>query len=186
MPGDGMSSICALPGALRVALTAGAGTRTARACRHLIVAAILACGFPALAAPDTVPHARDLAADAATARAQRSPLLLFFTQTHCPYCAKARTRYVGPLADAPSQRTRVVIREIDIETDTRVRGFRGEITSPKTLAKAYGVRAVPTVIVVDGTGRVLADPIVGLSDDFYAAYLDNALEAGLAAVRGPQ
>lgn len=181
-----MSSACALLGALLVALTAGAGTQTARASRRLIVATILACGFPALADPGAVPHARDLAADAAIARAQRAPLLLFFTQTHCPYCARARTRYIGPMADSPAQRLRVVIREVDIETDTRLRGFRGEITSPKTLAKTYGVRAVPTVVVVDGAGRVLADPIVGLSDDFYGAYLDNAVEAGIAAVRGPQ
>ena len=45
--------------------------------------------------------------------------------------------------------------------------------SAREFALAYKVRLFPTVILIDGSGRLLADPLVGFTvPDFYAAYLE--------------
>jgi thioredoxin-related protein len=44
------------------------------------------------------------------------------------------------------------------------------MTTHAEFARRYDVRTVPTVILVDGRGMALADPLVGLNDaDFYQA-----------------
>ena len=51
------------------------------------------------------------------------------------------------------------------------------------LFRSHGVRVVPTLLVFDADGRVIADPVRGIAvEDFYAATIDRALETGYAAV----
>jgi thioredoxin-related protein len=59
--------------------------------------------------------------------------------------------------------------------------------SVRDFAKRYGIRAVPTVIVFDGGGAQVTQPLVGLSSvDFYGLYLEQAIEAGLLKMRNAQ
>lgn len=146
---------------------------------------ILACVIAApAAAAAPIPLARDLQAEAAAARARDVPLVLFFTEPGCPYCRKARTVWLEPMHNSPAYRRKASIVEIDIRDRSAMRGFAGESTTAAQVAGGYRVRAVPTVLVVDGGGRPATDALVGLmSDDFYGYYLDAAIDAGLAVVR---
>jgi hypothetical protein len=38
------------------------------------------------------------------------------------------------------------------------------------------VRFTPTIVMVDGSGTPVADPLIGLSPDFYAAYLEDRID----------
>ena len=50
--------------------------------------------------------------------------------------------------------------------------------------RRFGIRSVPTVIVFDTLGVPAAAPVIGLaSGDFYGAYLEQAIEAGLSKTR---
>ncbi len=86
-------------------------------------------------------------------------------------------------AEAP-WRDDALMRQIEADRAVAVVGFDGRPTTHSALAARYGVTLTPTVLVVDGTGAPLAEPVVGLlTADFYGAYLDDALRAGLAKLR---
>ena len=123
----------------------------------------------------------DLARLAQDARERRAPILLAFMQQHCPYCAKAR-RYLEPVA-ASGWGGKAILREIDVDSTAALRDFEGRPTTAREFARRHGVRVVPTLLVFDADGRVIADPVRGIAvEDFYAATIDRALETGYAAV----
>lgn len=186
---------------MRTESGAGNAVRTRRA----TLAAILASGFATLAAPGRaqwasrpgdgaasaplkraaeLPPARDLAADAAASGKGGLPILLFFDRDDCPFCERALREYIVPYS-REEWRGRAIFRQVAIDRTLPVRDFDGTITTHKALAERHGVVFSPTVIVVDGRGRELAAPIVGLTTlDFYGAYVQDALAAGARKLRG--
>jgi thioredoxin-related protein len=118
---------------------------------------------------------RDLANDGAVAARLGQPLMLFFTQPGCVFCARARAQYLKPLAADASWKGRVMIREID--TGAELVDFRGLRVSGLDLAHKFGIRMFPTVLMVDARGDRLAEPVIGFTvPDFYGAYLEQRLE----------
>lgn len=151
------------------------------------VVGILACATTiAAAAGPALIMAGDLGQTAAQARRLRAPVLIVFTQRSCPYCTIAKRDYLVPLQQSPQWRRRVLIREVDIDEQIPVRDFGGEAGTARAFAQRVEVKKVPTVIVFDADGRVVSPPIVGLlTRDFYGLYLEQAIEAGLVAMRKP-
>ena len=147
---------------------------------------IVACGLlTAVPAAAQLRPVDDLRRIAATARAQRAPVLIAFMQQTCPYCKVARRDYLLPLQNDPRWRGRVLIREIDVDRETRMQDFSGAVTSHRDFARSQGVRTVPTLIAYDADGNAVAPPIVGLlTEDFYRLYIEQILEAGLIKMRG--
>jgi thioredoxin-related protein len=141
---------------------------------------ILACAFwaaPTLALVP-LPMADDLAAALHSARVRHVPVLLAFMQKDCPYCARAR-RHLEPMQASERWRDRAIMLEVDVDSRAKLRDFDGRWTTPHELAQRHGVRVVPTVIVFDDRGEPAADAVKGLlTDDFYAFYLEQALESG--------
>lgn len=128
--------------------------------------------------------ADDLASVAATARAQRAPVLIAFMQQSCPYCAIARRDYLIPLQADPQWQGRVLIREIEVDRGRRMRDFGGNATTHRAFARSHGVKRVPTLIAFDAEGKPVAPPITGLlADDFYRLYIEQAVEAGQVKMR---
>ena len=128
--------------------------------------------------------AQDLSADGRESSRRRAPLMLVFTTRSCPYCARAKREYLVPMNRDPAYRDKVMLREIDARAALPLRDFAGVSTTHAQFARSYKVRIVPTLIVVDAGGSALAEPIVGLlGPDFYGAYLDHAIDEGLAALR---
>jgi thioredoxin-related protein len=154
--------------------------------RLVVTAAILACAAPSAAAKpgSELRFADDLAALAGTARAQRAPLLIVFTQASCIHCEIAKRDYLVPMNHGAEFRGKVIIREIDVDSRARLRDFNGRATSQKEFSLRYRVNRVPTVIVMDDAGTPAAPPVVGLlSDDFYRLYLQQAIEEGQLKMR---
>lgn len=128
--------------------------------------------------------ADDLQRIAADARGKRIPVLLAFMEQRCPYCATARRDHLLPLQNDPQWRDRVLIRTIEVDRNTPIRDFSGNPTTHRELARKYKVKRVPTLMVFDGEGKVVADPIVGLLiSDYYRLYIEQSIEAGLARMR---
>ena len=60
----------------------------------------------------------------------------------------------------------------------------GKVTTHGAFATAHGVRLAPVVAFFDGRGRTAAESLTGmLLPDFYAAYLENALDSATRFVR---
>lgn len=153
---------------------------------RVLVAAILALLTAASPAQNGngLPYGEDFAALAQQARERRAPIMIAFTQATCPYCWIARRDHLVPMHVSAELRDRVIIREIEVDSNRRLRDFEGRTVTQKEFSRRYQVERVPTVIVVDGRGELLAQPIVGLlADDFYRLYLQQAIEAGLYKLR---
>lgn len=130
-----------------------------------------------------LPRAQDLAADAAASGKGRLPILLFFDRDDCPFCERALREYLVPYS-REEWKDRAIFRSVDIDRTLPVRDFDGSVTTHAAIAARYGVAFSPTILVVDGRGRKLAEPIIGLTTlDFYGAYVQDALAAGARKLR---
>ena len=153
--------------------------------RTAIKAIILACVV--LASPvraEPLPVARDLAVAAEEARTKRIPVLIAFTTRVCPYCRVARRDHLEPMRASEQWRDKAIMLDMQLDTPDALTDFEGKATTVREFAKRHGIRSVPTVIVFDGGGKRVTTPLVGLqSGDFYTAYLEQAVEAGLVKMR---
>lgn len=155
------------------------------------MAAILACAFCLFAgtaatvrAAAALPGARNLAADGAVATNRRLPILLFFNRVDCPFCERALREYLGPMQRDPAYADRVILRQVEVDNSNRLVDFGGRATSHGEFAARHKIRFTPTVWFVDGDGKMLVEPIIGLRTvDFYGAYLDQAIADSLAKLR---
>lgn len=135
---------------------------------------------------DAPPVVNDLAAVAAQAHAQAVPVLVAFTLKRCPYCIRARRDYWKAMNESPQWRASVRMVEVVLDGEQTFRDFNGNTTTVREFARRFSVRSVPTVIVFDTTGMPAADPVVGYPADFYGAYVQQVVAAGLARMRMTQ
>lgn len=160
--------------------------------RFVAAALVLACAPRwAQAGPEplrtAIVLATDLQADGRLVRSRRAPLVILFSLPGCPYCEIVRRSHLAPMLRDPLRAGRVIIRQIDIGEDHGVKGFRGEPTTHAAIARSHDARSAPVVAFWDGEGRTLAASLQGLLlEDFYSAYLDEAIETARSrlAARG--
>ncbi len=102
----------------------------------------------------------------------------------CEFCAEIREHYLGPLSAARARP--IIVAEADVESSEPIRDWRGNDVPQRDFARTSGARVAPTVMFFDARGLSLADPIVGLSRDFFGAYLDDRIQSALQVAGGPQ
>ncbi|TCJ11953.1 hypothetical protein EZJ19_13385 [Parasulfuritortus cantonensis] len=133
-----------------------------------------------------VPPVSDLSRDAEAARAINGAILVVLTGQHCVYCERVLNNFLIPMSGNKDYQAKVVMRRMVVSDDSPIRGFDGKPNTPAKLAALYGYTLVPTVLLLDGKGRLLAKPVVGLTtEDYYGMYLDEAIDGALAKIRGP-
>jgi thioredoxin-related protein len=145
--------------------------------------AIIALAFAALPmmadarTPDAaLPAADDLARDGQVALSQGEPLVILFSLPGCSYCETVRRNYLLPISKDGKAVHGPMVREADMSSAVPLRGIDGEASSGKALAKQYGIRVAPSVLLIDGRGRRLA-PVLEGGDmaGMYGAYLEDRL-----------
>lgn len=138
---------------------------------------IMCLSFVAAAADSTtVPVARDLQADGRVSRQQGIPIMLLVTRKDCGYCKLLKRAVVRPMLISGEYVDRVLIREVIIDGESDLVDFDGTTVSPFAVADRYDALLTPTVLLVGRDGRVLADKLVGISnEEMYLWYLDRAL-----------
>lgn len=131
-----------------------------------------------------VPMADSLRAEAKDAAGRKVPIMLLFTSPYCSYCEQVKAEYLGPMANDPAYRGKVIIRQIEAGSDWTMVGFDGKKTTHGDFAASQKVAMVPTIKLVDANGRELAKPIVGMSiPDYYFGYIQAAMEEALEKTR---
>lgn len=160
-------------------------TRTGALILAWILAWLLAA--PALAAKAAAAEpvaAQSFAADAATARARRIPILVFYTRPNCSWCEQVRREHLRPLARDPASADRVLIREVKLEAGAALTDFDGRATTHSEFGRSRGIRLSPTLDFLDERGRRLVEPIIGVRlPDFYGAFIDRAIDDSLTKLR---
>lgn len=131
----------------------------------------------------SIPLAVNLKQEARTAQSLQVPLLLMFSFDHCPYCAVVREEFLEPMKISGDYENKVLMRIVEMD-GRRLIDFSGEPISTDELSRRYDVTLGPTVILVDVHGRLLAEPLVGLTTpDFYGGYLDEAIAVALKKIK---
>ncbi len=106
--------------------------------------------------------------------------IVLFSQPDCAFCAEVREHYLRPMSSARVRR--IAIAEANIELTAPIRDWSGKDVAQREFARASGARFAPTVMFFDARGKSVAEPIVGLSKDYFGAYLEQRLQVALKAV----
>ncbi|HMM84020.1 MAG: hypothetical protein ACLGIT_16095 [Gammaproteobacteria bacterium] len=139
------------------------------------------CGaslVPAVLRAQPLDGTQDLAHDIGAAAARGQPLLLLVSLDGCVFCDIVRRSYLLPLR-AQGEFTR----QIDLRGRSLLRGPTGASVRESDLARAWGVRVAPTLLFLGPGGTELAPRLAGYSEDFYGAYLDDALAQARTRLR---
>ncbi len=113
-------------------------------------------------------------------------MLVLYSQADCRWCERAKQEVLQPLQNEPASRSRVVFREIALDADHPLADFAGRPTTHRRFAKNAGAHFTPTLMIYGPDGARLAEPIVGFRiADFYAEYVDRAIEEGLTRIGSP-
>jgi hypothetical protein len=130
--------------------------------------------------------ASSFAADAATARARRIPILVFYTRPNCSWCEQVRREHLRPLVRDPASAGRVLVREVKLDEAGAVAltDFDGGATTHSAFGRGRGIRLSPTLDFLDDRGQRLVEPIIGVRlPDFYGAFIDRAIDDSLTKLR---
>lgn len=111
-------------------------------------------------------------------------MLIFFTATHCAYCTQVKEEFLLPMLRNPEYARKISMRQIHVNSSASLRDFSGKQTTHKEFARRHRIKLTPTVSIFSPQGAPLSEPLVGLSTpDFYGAYLDRAIDEGLATMK---
>lgn len=153
--------------------------------RESLAALAALAAMPAVGAGPALVFASDLRADGEAARVSRVPIVVLFSLPGCPYCEEIRRSHLVPMTKDPRRAGRALVRQVDVNSDRAVVGFRGEATTHARIAAAHGVKMAPVVHFWSPRGEPISAPLVGmLLPDFYAAYLEAGLDEARAAIAG--
>lgn len=106
--------------------------------------------------------------------------VVLFSQPGCAFCAEERQHYLQPLAR--EARKELTVLEVELDAAKQMRDWHGQLVTQGDFARASGARFAPTVMFFDASGRPVAEPIVGLSRDFFGVYLEQRIATALRAV----
>ncbi len=138
---------------------------------------------------ETLPYvklrqAMDLQAVGQEARARNLPVLIMFSRDGCPYCDVVREEFLKPMLRSGDYINRVIMLELDSDSYTQLKDFKGELISAAELTRRYRAGFAPTVVFLDFRGKEQAERLIGITTrDFYGGYLDEAIEEALQRVR---
>lgn len=157
---------------------------SAQASYRSIIGIALGLFAASVVAATDLPAAQDLRTDADRAARAGAPLIVIYSRKDCKYCETVKRDYLKPLAANPRYRDKVVIRQINQDSDAQLIDFRGETTTHARFAASEKIKLVPVVAFYGPQGTRLTDSIVGARlPDFYPGYLEDAIEKSSLALK---
>lgn len=125
---------------------------------------------------ESIKPGRNFKADGVKAALRQRPVIVLFSLPGCHFCDEIRQNYLTPLVRDAAPGQAPIIREIVITGVRTLVDFGGAQVEEPSLAKHYGIRVAPTVVMLNSLGEVLVPPLVGGDTvGFYDAYLQRAL-----------
>lgn len=131
-----------------------------------------------------LPIAQNLQRDGEAATAAKKPILIFFNLTGCPYCRGALREVIVPMFRNAGWNARMEFRQVTIDDGKSLVDFDGKTIGSNDFAKLRKGTFTPTVMLVDGKGQLLGDPIIGIASfDFYGAYIEALANKAIEEMR---
>ena len=106
--------------------------------------------------------------------------LVLFSIPDCPYCRVIREHHLLPMLK--TRPPGLHAGEFMIRGQRVFADFDGQSIDEQAFARRYRATFSPTLVFLNPQGREVADRIVGLSDDFFGAYLEGRIAVGRAAI----
>lgn len=82
-------------------------------------------------------------------------IFLFFEMEDCPWCARMKASILNQSTVQDFYRSNFLVYSVDVKGDVPMVDFNGKSTTEKAFALENRVRATPTMLFVDGTGKIL-------------------------------
>jgi thioredoxin-related protein len=131
----------------------------------------------------SIPQAINLQKDSIFAQEKGIPVLLEFTMRGCPFCEEVENEVLRPMLISGDYDNKVIVRNVMIDEETEITDFNGQKITYEELASRYNVYVAPTLVLVHGNGKAMGIEMVGVTTiDFYAAYLDQAIDKALKVI----
>lgn len=131
-----------------------------------------------------LPVAKNFKSDGDAATAARKPILIFFNLTGCHYCRGALREVIVPMFRNAEWSTAVEFRQVNVDDGKSLVDFDGKTIENIAFAQKRKGTFTPTVMLVDGNGKLLGEPLVGIANfDFYGAYVEGLAKAAIEASR---
>lgn len=109
------------------------------------------------------------------------PILLMFSTEDCSYCKRLEAEVLGPMRKAGVDPKRVILRKVMMDEYDTLRDFSGRERNAESFVIHRGVEIVPTLELVDASGKTLVPKIVGYqTPGLYGGYLEKAIEVSQA------
>jgi len=132
---------------------------------------------------DGLPVVTDFAAEAKVSAEKRLPILVLFMSKSCSYCETVLKDFLLPMQRDPEYADRVILRQIDTESTAKLVDFEGIATTQRKFSRKHVDWGTPTVVLFDSSGNVLESIVGLLTEDFYLAFLNNAISGSLEKIR---
>jgi len=125
--------------------------------------------------------------DGKQSQASGQPLLVFVSQEGCQFCQRLRKQVLYPMVRAGELDGKVILREVSLDSGFSLQDFDGAEIAGREFAARYNVFVTPTLLLLDGQGASLVNPLVGTPNlEFYGFYLDKKIEAATEALEMSQ
>ena len=98
----------------------------------------------------------DLQAELETVKKEnKKGIFLFFEMDECPWCARMKATILNQSEVQDFYRAHFLVYSMDVKGDLPMVDFAGKNTTEKAFALENRVRATPTMLFVDGDGKIL-------------------------------
>jgi thioredoxin-related protein len=133
----------------------------------------------------TVPTLQDLSAVGRAALRDDKPIVLYVSRTDCTFCKRFEQDVLAPLVKSARFADQVIYRELVMNESASIRDLSGRWVQPRDLAEQLGVHVSPTLLIMDGTGRMLAKPKVGYDgNEYFSYYFERAILQAIERLHG--
>lgn len=127
-----------------------------------------------------LPRIQDLQETAQLSQDKKLPILMMFGTDECPFCERLREEFLIPMIISGDYTEKVILREVHLGYGSSIIDFSGKKITARQLAKRYGVRLFPTTILIDSHGKLLIEPILGITTpSLFGGTLDDGIDKAL-------
>ena len=104
------------------------------------------------------------------------PVLLLFTTDDCEYCEAIRKHYLLPMIESGDYASKIVFRQIYIDSFSYIRDEQGKLISGDNIALKYDVDVTPTLLFLNSEWQELSERIVGINGlDYFDKLLSTSI-----------
>lgn len=134
---------------------------------------------------ESLPLAQNLQELGKQANQQNIPIALLFTAKGLKSTENLKNEAILPALYSGQLDGKVLMREIEVNTDASTVDFYGEKLANSEFKELYNLTSLPVVLFLNGDGDQLSDPLMSGAYDFYFFYLKDSINASLKHLGNP-